>query len=168
MPRFADIGFYDLSNLFASYIAKHKRGLVESASPLHKGVRTLDLLNDREESPVLADWKPAQAFLQRVKARLSSLPKPADLLNAYVCAFDADGIEAWHREDVIDPDAFMRLHLLMHPAPALRLHCGPETMAPPPWHAVAVDHREMLSITNLSAPAVAHVLTLELALDVEG
>lgn len=165
MSRFAGIGYYDLSALFASYTGKHKRGLVESVSPLHRGVRTLDLMNDREEAPLLAEWKSAQAFLQKVSARLKALPRPADLMNAFVLAFDPGGYEQWHDEDVIDPDAFMRVNILLNPCPTFRLYAGEEMFCPSPWVAIASDHRVPTSMSNFNAPAVAHNLVLELALD---
>lgn len=168
MPRFVGIGYYDLSALFASYTAKHKRGLVESASALHRKVRTLDLLNDREEAPLLAEWKSAQSFLHKVRTRLAALPKPAELMNATILAFDPDGFEQWHVDDIIDPASFMRVHILLNPVPTFRLYSGDEVFAPSPWVATVADHQAPISATNFGAPATAHVLTLELALDVGG
>lgn len=165
MSRFTNIGFYDLSNVFASYVAKHRHGLVDCASEPLKGVRILDLLNDREETEVLAGWKSAQALLQRVGVQLKSLPKPAEVMNAYVRAFDPGGLEQWNHEDIIDPDAFMRVHVLLSPCPGFMLYSGSESISPAPWYAFATDHRVPVSCTNFGSIA-AHLLTLELALDV--
>lgn len=166
MSRFTNIGFYDLSNVYASYIAKQKRGLVDCASvPLH-GTRVLDLLNDREETETLATWRSAQALFQRVGAQLKALPKPAEIINAYVRAFDPGGYEQWNHEDLIDPEAFMRVHVLLAPCPGFVLYSGGESISPAPWYAFATDHRVPVSCTNFGAPTPAHLLTLELALDV--
>lgn len=166
MSRFTNIGFYDLSNVYASYIAKHRRALVDAAGAPLSGVRTLDLLNDREESETLKDWRSAQALLQRVTARLKELPQPAEILNAYIRAFDPGGYEQWNLEDIVDPDGLMRVHVLLAPCPGFMLYSGGESLSPAPWYAFATDHRVPVSATNFGAPLPAHVLSLELALDV--
>jgi hypothetical protein len=157
MAPFSPIGFYDLSGVFAGYTGKHKRALVESPSARHKGVRWLDLLHDKEQSPTLVAWVGAQAFVQKVNARLAELPAPSALVNAYVCAFDPDGFEAWEVEDT----GLMCAHVLLNPAPAFRLLCGSEAAVPAPWQALMVDHRLPRSRTNFNAPNTAHVLTFE-------
>ena len=165
MNAFTPIGFYDLSNLFASYVGKHKRALVESTDPRHKGVRYLDLLRDRERTQTLEEWPSAQAFLQRVERRLAELPNATELLNAYIVAFDPEGFEAWGKEDTIDPSGFMRVEVLLGPAPGFRCYSGNEAIAPTPWVATVVDHRALSSRSNFNAPNSAHQLVLELAID---
>lgn len=165
MTAFTPIGFYDLSNLFAAYVAKHKRALVESADPRHTGVRYLDLLRDKEQTETLAAWPSAQSFLQRVERKLEGLPHATSVMNAYICAFDPDGFEAWAPDDAIDPAGFMRVQLLLAPAPSFRLRVGNETLAPAPWIATVADHRAPSSRSNFNAPNTAHQLVLELAID---
>ena len=163
MSAFAPIGFYDLANLFASYVGKHKRALVESTNPRHTGVRYLDLLRDKERSETLEAWISAQAFLQRIERRLAELPNAPELLNAYIVAFDPEGFEAWGREEVIE--GLMRVEALLAPAPGFRIYSGNEAIAPLPWVATAVDLRAPSSRSNFNAPNSAHQLVLELALD---
>lgn len=166
MPRFTGIGHFDLSRFYAAFTAKHRRGLLASESPLHKGARYLSLVNDGEKEPLIGDWPSAAALLQRIEATLAALPRPARLMNAFVLAFDAGGFEQWHEDDQIDPDSFMRVHTLLHPAPGFRLHSGAEILAPAPWTGFAVDHRAPVAQTNFDAPGEAAELVLELALDV--
>jgi hypothetical protein len=168
VSRFTNIGFYDLTNVFASYVAKHRRGLVDCTSTPLSGVRVLDLLNDREESPTLAGWNSAKSLLQRVSTQLKALPEPAEILNVYIRAFDPGGFEQWNKSDVIDPESFMQVHVLLAPCPGFMLYSGSEAISPPPWLAFVTDHRAQVSITNFEAPLAAHLLTLELALDVGG
>ena len=163
MSAFAPIGFYDLSNLFASYVGKHKRALVESTNSRHTGVRYLDLLRDKERSETLEAWTSAQAFLQRVERRLAELPSAPELLNAYIVAFDPEGFEAWGREEVIE--GLMRVEALLAPAPGFRVYSGNEAIAPVPWVATVVDSGAPSSRSNFNAPNTAHQLVLELALD---
>jgi hypothetical protein len=166
--RFAGIGYYDLSSFYTAYIGKHKASLVESPAPHHHKVRVLDLLNDREETEVLKGWKSAQALFQKVRTRLSELPKPGDLQHAHVLAYAPGAYTDWHQEDIIDPDAFMRVHVLLNPSPSFRLYSSEEMLAPLPWGATAVDHRGPVAASNFNAPNTAHELVLELALDVVG
>ncbi len=166
MSRFVNIGFYDLASLFATYTVKHKRGHVESASPRHKNIRILELVMDREKSPVLEGWPQAQTFLQKTDVSLSSLPKKASAINAYILAYAPGALAEWDHEDIIDPESFMRLHVLLNPSPGFRDYSDSEMIAPMPWHAYVSDHRGHVSQSNFSAPNTAHVLTLELALDV--
>ena len=119
--------------------AAHKAALIESRNPHHKSVRHLDLLNDREPSEALGKWKSAGALLQRVGAQLVALPQPAEIVNAYVLAIDPGGFEQWHEDDMVDPGGFMRLHALLHPAPALRLYSGSEVFAPQPWQVLSAS-----------------------------
>ena len=163
MSAFTPIGFYDLSNLFASYVGKHKRALVESTDPRHIGVRYLDLLRDKERTETLEAWPSAQTFLQRVERRLAELPNATELLNAYIVAFDPDGYEAWGREEALE--GLMRVEILLVPAPGFRVYSGNEAIAPVPWVATVVDHRAPSSRSNFNAPNSAHQLVLELALD---
>ena len=162
MTAFTPIGFYDLSNLFASYAGKHKRALVESTDARHTGVRYLDLLRDKERTQTLEAWPSAQAFLQRVERRLAALPSATDLLNAYIVAFDPDGFETWGTEDAVE--GLMRVEILLAPAPAFRAYAGEEAIAPQPWIATVVDQRAPTSHTNFKAPNTAHQLILELAI----
>lgn len=166
--RFAGIGYYDLSSLYTSYIGKHKRALVESAAPHHHKVRVLDLLNDREETEVFKEWRSAQTLFQKVRTRLSDLPKPAEIQFAHILAYEPGAYCDWHTEDIIDPDAFMRVHVLLNPSPAFRLYSAEEMLAPLPWNATVADHRGPVSTSNFNAPNTAHELVLELALDVVG
>jgi len=166
--RFSGIGYYDLSSFYTAYIGKHKAGLVESPAPHHHKVRVLDLLNDREETEVLKGWKSAQALFHKVRTRLSDLPRPGDLQHAYVLAYAPDAYTDWHTEDIIDPDAFMRVHVLLNPSPSFRLYSAEEVLAPLVWGATAADHRGLVSASNFNAPNTAHELVLELALDVVG
>ena len=161
MSAFTPIGFYDLSNLFASYVGKHKRALVESTDPRHTGVRYLDLLRDREPTETLQAWPSAQTFLQRVERRLAELPNATELLNAYIVAFDPDGYEAWGREEALE--GLMRVEILLAPAPGFRVYSGNEAIAPVPWVATVVDHRAPSSRSNFNAPNSAHQLVLEIA-----
>jgi len=163
VSAFTPIGFYDLSNLFASYVGKHKRALVESTDPRHTGVRYLDLLRDKERTETLEAWPSAQTFLQRVERRLAELPNATELLNAYIVAFDPDGYEAWGREEALE--GLMRVEILLVPAPGFRVYSGNEAIAPVPWVATVVDHRALSSRSNFNAPNTAHQLVLELALD---
>ncbi len=165
MSAFTPIGFYDLANLFAGYVGKHKRALVESQNPRHRGVRYLDLLRDRERSETLEAWPGAQSFLQKVGRKLADLPNAADVLNAYIVAFDPEGFEAWGTEDIIDPSGLMRVEVLLAPAPGFRVYSGNEAIAPMPWIATVVDHRAPSSRSNFNAPNTAHQLVLELAID---
>jgi len=165
VSAFTPIGFYDLSNLFASYTGKHKRALVESTYPRHEGVRYLDLLRDKEQTETLAAWPSAQSFLQRVERKLEGLPHATSVMNAYICAFDPEGFEAWGKEDMIDPSGFMRVEVLLGPAPGFRCYSGNEAIAPLPWMATVVDHRAPSSRSNFNAPNTAHQLVLELAID---
>jgi hypothetical protein len=162
VTAFTPIGFYDLSNLFASYAGKHKRALVESTDPRHTGVRYLDLLRDREPTETLQAWPSAQAFLQKVERKLAELPNATDVLHAYICAFDRDGFEAWGKEDLLDPEGLMRVGILLSPAPGFRCYSGNEAIAPAPWVATVVDHRAPSSRSNFNAPNSAHQLVLEL------
>lgn len=168
MSRFVGIGFYDLSSLFVSYIGKHKRHLVESATAGHHDVRMLSLVNDRDETEVFKEWRAAQALLHKVGERLRALPRPGEVQHAYILAFAPGARIDWHEEKVVDPDSFMRVHALLNPAPAFRLYSGEETLAPLPWVSVVVDHKAPLSASNFNAPNTAHELVLELALDVGG
>lgn len=168
MSRFVGIGFYDLSSFYASYIGKHQRSLVESAMPHHHKVRALELLNDREETEVFKGWRSAQSLLHKVGLRLKSFPRPAEVQFAYIRAFEPGAYCDWHEEEMVDPDGFMRVHALLNPAPAFRLYSAEEVSAPSPWAATVVDHRGLLSASNFNAPATAHELVLELALDVVG
>jgi len=163
VTAFTPIGFYDLSNLFASYVGKRKRALVESTDPRHTGVRYLDLLRDREPTETLQAWPSAQAFLQRVERKLAELPNETELLNAYIVAFDPEGFEAWGREEVIQ--SLMRVEILLAPAPGFRVYSGNEAIAPVPWIATVVEHRAPASRSNFNAPNTAHQLILELAID---
>lgn len=164
--RFTGVGYYDLSSLFTSYIGKHKQGLIESTAPHHRKVRVLDLLNDREETEVLKGWRSAQALLQKVAARLASLPRRGEVQHAYILAYAPGSFTDWHTDDAIDSDAFMRIHVLLNPSPTFRLYSSEEMIAPVPWIATAVDHRGSVCATNFNAPNTAHELVLELALDV--
>ena len=121
MPRFAPIGYYDLSSLFTSYIAKHKAGLLESPSPHHHKVRVLELLNDREETEAFKQWKSAQAFFHKVAQRMKALPMPAEVQFAYIRAFEPGAYCDWQEEEMVDPEGFMRVHVLLNPSPAFRL-----------------------------------------------
>lgn len=168
MGRFVGIGYYDLSSLYTSYIGKHKRGLVESAHPAHRHLRTLDLLNDREETEVLKEWRSAQTFLQKVQQRLKLLPQPAEVMNAYIRAFQPGAFTQWIEDDAIDPDGFMRAHVLLNPVPTFRLYSDEEAFAPSPWVALVVDHKGRTCASNFNAPATAHELVLEMALDIPG
>jgi hypothetical protein len=168
MPRFAGIGYYDLSSLYTSYIAKQKQHLVESPAPHDHKVRVLELLHDREESEVFKGWKSAQSLLHKVGQRLTALPQPAEIVFAYIRAFEPGAYSAWFRDDMIDPAGFMRVHALLNPSPSFRLYSDEEVLAPQPWVATVVDHKGMVSASNLNAPNTAHELVLELALDVEG
>jgi hypothetical protein len=165
VTAFTPIGFYDLANLFAGYAGKHKKALVDSPDPRHHGVRYLDLLRDREPTATLQAWPGAQAFLQRVERRLAEMPNAAEVLNAYICAFDPDGYEAWGKDDIIDPSGLMRVELLLAPAPGFRCYAGNEAIAPAPWVATVVDHRALSSRSNFNAPNTAHQMVLELVLD---
>ena len=166
MSRFVGIGYYDLASFFTSYIGKHKKGLVESASPLHHRVRVLELLNDREETEVYKEWKAAQALLHKAATRLKDLPKPAEVQFAYVLAYEPGAFTHWNEEEMVDPDGFMRVHLLLNPSPSFRLYSAEQSVVPHAWDAIVVDHRGMVSASNFSAPNTAHELVLELALDV--
>jgi hypothetical protein len=168
VPHFVGLGYDDLSSLYASYIAKHKRGLVESASPQHHKVRVLELLNDREETEVLKEWKSAQAVLHRVGTRLQALPQPAEVQFAYLRAFEPGAYCDWHHEELVDPDEFMRVHILLNPSPCFRLYSGEEMLTPMPWVPFSADHRGLVSASNFNAPNTAHELVLELALDAGG
>lgn len=168
MSRFVGIGYYDLASFYTSYVGKHKRGLVESASRLDHKVRVLELLNDREETGVLKEWRSAQSLLHKVSVRLKDLPSPAEVQHAYIRAFEPGAYSDWHCEDIIDAGRFMRVHVLLNPAPAFRLYSGEETLVPRPWMVVAVDHKGFVSAANFNAPSTAHELVLELALDVGG
>lgn len=168
MPRFVGIGYYDLSSFYTAYIGKHKKGLVESPSPHHHKVRVLDLLNDREETEVFKAWRSAQALLQKVNTRLRELPQPAEVQFAYIRAFEPGAYCDWHADDIIDPESFMRAHVLLNPSPAFRLYASNETLAPLPWNATVVDHRGLQSASNFDGLNTAHELVFELALDVAG
>lgn len=168
MSRFVGIGFYDLSSLFTSYIAKQKRGLVESVAPYHHNVRVLELMNDREETGVFKEWRSAQSLLHKVNTRLGELPKPGEVQNAYILAYEPGAYCNWYKEDVIDPESFMRARVLLNPAPRFRWYSGDEVFAPVPWMATVADHRGFESASNFDAPNTAHELVLELALDVAG
>lgn len=168
MSRFVGIGYYDLASLFTSYIGKHKRGLVESASPQHHKMRVLELLNDREETEVFKEWRSAQSLLHRIGVRLKEMPKPAEIQFAYILAYEPGAYSDWHHDDMVDPDSFMRVHALLNPSPAFRLYSGEESFIPAPWMGVAVEHRGFVSASNFNAPSTAHELVLELALDVVG
>ena len=165
--RFTWIGYYDLSSLFTSYIATHKKALVESPASHHHKVRVLDLLNDREETEVFKKWKSAQGLLHKVNTRLAGLDRKGEVQFAHILAFEPGAYAGWHTEDVIDPDHFMRIHVLLNPSPNFRLYSGEEMSAPIPWWGVAVDHRGPVSASNFNGPNTAHELILELALDVE-
>jgi hypothetical protein len=167
VSRFVSLGFYDLASLFTSYIAKHKRGLVESVAPHHHKVRVLELVNDREELPIFKEWRSAQSFLHKANTRLRELPKPGEVQSAYILAYEPGAYCSWHREDMVDPDCFMRVRALLNPAPRFRWYSADEVYAPPPWAVTAVDHRDFESASNFNAPNTAHELVLELALDVE-
>lgn len=164
MNAFTPIGFYDLANLFAGYVGKHKRALVESQNPRHTGVRYLDLLRDKERSETLEAWPGAQSFLQRVERKLTDLPSAPTLEHAYIVAFDPEGFEAWGREEVIR--GLMRVEVLLAPAPGFRVYSGNEAIAPVPWVATVVNSEAPSSRSNFNAPNTAHQLVLELALDV--
>lgn len=166
MPRFVGIGYYDLSSFYTSYIGKHKKHLVESARREHHKVRVLELLNDREETEVFKEWRSAQSLLHRVGVQLKSLPQPAEIQFAYIRAFEPGAFCQWEQDDMVDPGSFMRVHVLLNPVPTFRLYSGPETFIPAPWQATAVEHQAFVSASNFNAPATAHELVLELALDV--
>lgn len=166
--RFTGIGYYDLSSLFTSYIANQKKALVESPAPHHHKVRVLDLLVDREQTEVLQKWKSAQGLLHKVNTRLAGLERKGDVQNAHILAFEPGAYDDWHTEEIIDPDAFMRIHVLLNPSPNFRLYSSEEMSAPAPWWGVAVDHQGPVSAANFNGPNTAHELVLELALDVGG
>ena len=164
MTAFTPIGFYDLSGFYASYLAKHRRALVDSSDPRHTGVRFLDLIRSGEPAPVLEDWKQAASLLHKVETRLRDLEKPATIENAYICAFDPEACEAWSTA----PDPFgMEIHLLLAPAPGFRLLCASETAVPAPWVALAVNPAKPRSRTNFDAPNTAHELVLEITFDAD-
>lgn len=166
MPRFAGIGYYDLANLFASYIGKHRAGLVDSPAPHHHKVRVLELLNDREETEAFKQWKQAQALLQRAAARFAELERPAEVQFLYILAFEPGAYADWNEEEMVDPDGFMRVYVLLNPSPNFRLYSSEDSIVLPPWGATVVDHRGPVSASNFNAPNTAHVLVMELALDV--
>jgi len=168
MPRFAGIGYYDLSGLYTSYIAKQKQHLIESPAPHDHKVRVLELINDREESGVFKGWKSAQSLLHKVGQRIRALPQPAEIVFAYVRAFEPGAYSGWFRDDSIDPAGFMRVHVLLNPAPAFRLYSDEETWAPAPWIATVADHKGAVSASNFNGPSTAHEIVLEMALDVAG
>jgi len=128
----------------------------------------LELLNDREESVVLHEWKSAQALFHKVGERLKALPQPATILNAYILAFAPGSYMDWHEEEVADTDRFGRIHCLLNPSPNFRLYSGDETLAPLPWGAFVVDHRGFVSASNFNGPNTAHELVLETMADDEG
>lgn len=166
--RFTGVGYYDLASFFTAYIGKHKKGLIESSAPHHHKMRVLELLNDREETETLKAWPSAQALLQKVGTRLKELPQPAEITHAYILAYEPGAYSDWFIEDIIDPDAFMRVHVLLNPSPAFRLYSGEETLSPLPWGATVADHRGPVSSSNFNAANTAHELVLEVALDVVG
>ena len=162
MSNFVSIGFFDLSNFYASYIARHRRALVDSGDARHSGVRFLDLVRGREPAPLLAEWKQGAALIQRVGAQMRALPTPSSIENAFICAFDPGGFEAWTpADDQLD----MAIHMLLAPAPGFRLLCGPDVVAPVPWVAVSMDPKAPQSRTNFDAPNTAHELVLEIIFD---
>ncbi|MDE2426706.1 MAG: hypothetical protein KGO96_12445 [Elusimicrobia bacterium] len=160
MTSLAPLGFFDLGAFYASYVGKHRRALVDSQDPRHEGVRYLDLVRGGEPAPLMAEWKPAAAFLDRVRAQLSARSPGAAIENAYVCAFDPDGFEQWGHTPGVD----LEVHVLLAPAPGFRLHSGSEAVAPAPWHALARDPRKPGSRSNFDAPNTAHELVIELSL----
>ena len=162
MNAFTPVGFYDLANLFAGYVGKHKRALVESQNSRHTGVRYLDLLRDKEQSETLDAWTGAQSFLQRVERKLAGLPNAPALVNAYIVAFDPEGFEAWGTEEL---PGMMRVEVLLAPAPGFRVYSGNEAIAPVPWIATVVSTEAQSSRSNFNAPNTAHQLVLELALE---